>query len=361
MGKLKPSDIVRKGNSITEARYKLGVIEQKMINAVAAKIKRNDPPDTIYMLGIQEFCDLLGISSNNKYTELRAIHKRLMSKPFEIIVDDRLIMTPWFTEVVLDYKEGIMEIQINPKLKDHFFELQKNFTSYEIKNVARLKQSFSIRLYELLKRYSVFRTDKTFELNDLREKLGVDEGTYPAYADFKKRALVATQKELDAKTDISFEFKEIKQGRKVQSIQFLIKNKTVGEVVNTSIPNANLDDIKRISEVLKEKGLVLKRELLEFWGEYGADKVIPLINYAISSRSVHNPIGFVNWAIQNNCTASTFKTSKGRKELIPLWLQKQKEEESSYTVLNSEEIEKHDINLEEERRKLEEELKIYKK
>ncbi|MGM1361099.1 replication initiation protein [Bacillus cereus group sp. BceL297] len=358
MEQLKPSDIVRKGNGITEARYKLGVLEQKMINAVAAKIKKNDPPDTVYSLRVQEFCNLLGISTNNKYKELRAIHKRLMSKPFEIIVGDRLIMTPWFTEVVLDYKEGVMEIQINEKLKEHFFELKRNFTSYEIKNVTHLKKSFSIRLYELLKRYSVFRSEKTFELGDLREKLGVDEDTYPAYADFKKRALVATQKELAAKTDISFEFNEIKQGRKVHSIQFIIKNKELREVISDTKPMSAA--VKNISDALDTAGLSVKREIIENWESYGEDKVIDLINYSVDSGK-DNPIGFVVWAIKNKYTASTFRTSKGREELIPLWLKEQKEEEER--ILDSKENEKPESeeNLEEEQKRLEAVLAKYKR
>ncbi|MFC6605354.1 hypothetical protein ACFQDF_33680 [Ectobacillus funiculus] len=92
-----------------------------------------------------------------------------------------------------------------------------------------------------------------------------------------------------------------------------------------------------------------------------------MLRYAVHSRSVHNPIGFVTWAIQNNLTASVFKTAKGRKEIVPLWLQKQKEEENEYPLWRQEEFSlfsnlgEQEMDLEEERRRLEEELKMYKK
>ncbi|MRB31447.1 RepB family plasmid replication initiator protein, partial [Bacillus thuringiensis] len=47
---------------------------------------------------------------------------------------------------------------------------------------------------------------------------------YPNYTNFKQRVLNPSQKELNQKTDISFEFEEIKSGRKVKKIRFIIRS-----------------------------------------------------------------------------------------------------------------------------------------
>ena len=56
-------------------------------------------------------------------------------------------------------------------------------------------------------------------MEDLRKLLKADE-IYPLYADFKRYILQRTQKELKKNSDISFDFEEIKTGRKVTSIRF---------------------------------------------------------------------------------------------------------------------------------------------
>jgi plasmid replication initiation protein len=54
------------------------------------------------------------------------------------------------------------------------------------------------------------------------------------YQNVKNRILISGQREISSKTDISFEFEEIKTGRKVTSIKFQIndnkaKNKVIDE------------------------------------------------------------------------------------------------------------------------------------
>ena len=75
----------------------------------------------------------------------------------------------------------------------------------------KLKSSYAIRIYELLKQYEKLQ-ERTFLLDELRKMLGAED-IYPAYGNFKQRVLLPAQKELKKKTDISFEIEEIKKGR----------------------------------------------------------------------------------------------------------------------------------------------------
>ena len=103
MTKLQPSDIVRKGNELMESKYRLGLMEQKLILTVAAKISKNDSYDKTYIIGIKEFCDLIGLKGNSAYSELRKLTLKLRGNAFEIRIGDRIIQTTWLTKVV--YKE----------------------------------------------------------------------------------------------------------------------------------------------------------------------------------------------------------------------------------------------------------------
>lgn len=56
----------------------------------------------------------------------------------------------------------------------------------------------------------------------IKHFLNIDNKKYKLYNDFKKKTILIAQKELKEKTDIYFEFEELKNGRKITEINFLI-------------------------------------------------------------------------------------------------------------------------------------------
>jgi plasmid replication initiation protein len=88
----------------------------------------------------------------------------------------------------------------------------------------RLRSVYSIRIYELLKQYQ--RIGKiTITIDGLRSMLGIEPKEYHLYGDFKRFVILVAHKEINEKTDISFEFREKKLGRKVNEIEFIINRK----------------------------------------------------------------------------------------------------------------------------------------
>ena len=63
-------------------------------------------------------------------------------------------------------------------------------------------------------------------IDEIREAFQIQKGKYTKYNDFKRFVILSSQKELKEKTDICFEFTELKEGRKVAAIHFqILKNK----------------------------------------------------------------------------------------------------------------------------------------
>ena len=79
---------------------------------------------------------------------------------------------------------------------------------------------------------------------------GAKEKAYGTYTNFKCKVLIQAQKELTEKTDINFEFEELKTGRKVTSIRFIIKSngKARREIAATTEKPHN-DLIKRVQTI----------------------------------------------------------------------------------------------------------------
>ena len=103
-------------------------------------------------------------------------------------------------------------------------ELERNFTTYEIAQVANLQSRYAMRLYEFLIR---FKTSKTLEisLEDLRFRFGLLEHEYQLMSDFKKRVLDLATKEINEHTDITAKYEQHKKGRTITGFTFTFKYK----------------------------------------------------------------------------------------------------------------------------------------
>ena len=97
------------------------------------------------------------------------------------------------------------------------------YTKFHLRYIMAMKSVYSIRLYELLLQYPYKEQgSREILLEDLRFMLGIPKKTLKEYGHFKSRVLLKAQKDLTNFSNISFEFKENKQGKKVHSILFTV-------------------------------------------------------------------------------------------------------------------------------------------
>ena len=81
----------------------------------------------------------------------------------------------------------------------------------------------------------------------------------------KPKVLLVAQKEINNKTDISFDFEEIKTGRKVTTLKFYInanktKSKVLDEVCATESKSTNGEE-KRSTELISEVKNIFKENI----------------------------------------------------------------------------------------------------
>ncbi|KYH30450.1 replication initiation protein [Clostridium tepidiprofundi DSM 19306] len=217
---------VSKSNDLNLRAYKLSRIEQLFILAAISLIEPDDEEFKIYKIRIKDFIDLLDLNGQSKYYDLPKITKELMKKVIEIKRPHSLLQVNWFSSVEHKPGKGIIEVEFSRKLKPYLLNLKKDFVTYALMQVSKLSSKYAIRLYELLKQYS-YRKIITFSINDFRLLVGIEDNKYPRYNNLKERVIKIAMKEINNKTDIKFEFEEIKTGRKVTGIRFYIeKNQT---------------------------------------------------------------------------------------------------------------------------------------
>jgi hypothetical protein len=332
----RPQNLVTKANMLIEANYKLGVVEQKIILCLASNINPSDSDFKTYTLAIKDFNKMLGLKGTPKYTELRQITKDLMQKVFELRLNNKVIQVAWLSYVAYNEMEGTIDIRFDPFLRPYLLQLKKEFTSYKLENVVKLKSSYAIRIYELLKQYEKIK-ERTFLLENLRKLLGAED-VYPAYGNFKQRVLVPAQKELQKKTDISFSIEEVKVGRRVEKVKFVINTKI--KVVPKQLDLFEVDDeLIPMSNQVKSMGLslgiVIKDDLIKSWeSKFGLENVIELMDKMQNRTDIDNPIGYITTVLTTTGAAKEVSTTlqddqsflahlasffKASKKKLPYW------------------------------------------
>lgn len=299
---IKENNIVSKSNTLIEANSRLNLVEQKMLLCLASNIEPNDRDFKTYTFPIKQFHDLLGLNGSTKYTELSKITKELLSKVIEIRAGEELIQVSWLSSAIYNRNKGTIDMRFDPLLKPFLLELSSKFTSYRLANVVKLKSTYAIRIYELLKQYEDLR-ERTISLENLKYYLDAMD-VYPNYANFKQRVLKPSQKELNQKTDISFEFEEIKLGRKVQKIRFIIRaqKKKDSDLVRFEKkldkfqqPNTFEQKIKRFEERCKEK---VFPKVFEKWAAH-KEIVLEIIEDIRFRSDIDSPIGYVEFILNS--------------------------------------------------------------
>jgi plasmid replication initiation protein len=295
---IKNHNFVTKSNRLIEANYKLGAIEQKIILCLASNIQPSDSDFKTYTLPIKEFAGLIGVKGQHKYSDLKKITKELMQKVFEVRIDKKVIQVAWLSYVAYNETEGSIDIRFDPFLRPYLLELKREFTSYKLENVVQLKSTYAIRIYELLKQYEKIQ-ERTFLIKDLRKLLGAED-IYPAYGNFKQRVLMPAQKELKAKTDISFKLEEIKIGRRVTKIKFTIESVKQNKGDQLNLFEENLEEFKLVNSFtnrVKNLGLLMgvqiTDEIIQSWEKYGEENVLLLMEKIQDRKDINNPIGYI--------------------------------------------------------------------
>jgi len=217
--------IITKANTLVEANYRLTLTQQRIILLMASMVQPDDEDFKLYRLTVGDFMDLLDITRPNLYAQMVGMVDHLMRVVLTIRVgEESYVKTHWIDKARYTVGTGYIDITFDPELKPFFLCLKERFTTYKLENVMRLRSVYSIRIYELLKQYQRIGK-RTITIDGLRSMLGIEPKEYHLYGDFKRFVILVAHKEINEKTDISFDFREKKLGRKVNEIEFVINKK----------------------------------------------------------------------------------------------------------------------------------------
>ncbi len=298
------TEIVIQSNNLLEAPLFKKSLQLKMFSKIIVAIRKDKNKDT-YTFPVTEILEEFEMGGDN-FTYL----KQECKKMFRVLdVSEKGKKGFHLTVLFVDIKvngEGIISFKPNPDLKPLILDLSKGrYTKYYLENIARLKSSYSIRIYELLKQYQKIGF-REISVIDLKYYLAIDKNLYKRYNDFKKNTILLAQKELEDKTDIYFEFKEKKTGRKITHIEFKIftnRKNTVDENKLATTPKTASKENKEIYDELVLLGIT-ENKATKIIEEYTEERLLNNIKYTKSEHEKgkikNNVTGFLNSAIKND-------------------------------------------------------------
>ena len=233
--------IVWQQNRLAEARYKLSPREQKLLLYVIAMIEPESEEFGKCKVSVREYADLTGLKRHSLYEELRDSALSIREKT--LVVED--VFEPgmkkpvrrhgsWFEYVDEAVGDGYVTIKLSSWLKPFLLRVRREFFKYQLGYAMSLKSEYAIRLYQWLKRWQ-FIGKQIASVAELRLCLGATEIDHEGkivrknlalYKHFKNRAICPAVTEINAKTDISITFNEIKApgSKAVSKIAFEIRS-----------------------------------------------------------------------------------------------------------------------------------------
>ena len=233
---LPSSSIVTQANGLVTARYTLPLAEQRLILTMIAKIQPDDEDFKPYRISVGDLAEFIGVAKGSAYLECKKITENLLKRVLSIQEPDGLLQVNWVSSAKYIDGTGMVNLSFDPLLKPYLLKLQGNFTSCKLEMLLSFKSQYTMRMYNVLKQYEWRKNEQEIELDLLREMLGLRKDLHTEYSDFKRNILKPVQKELAEKADLTFEFNEIKYGRRVGAINFRIFSKESFEPASDNEP-----------------------------------------------------------------------------------------------------------------------------
>lgn len=254
--------IVTKSNKLIEASYRLSVAEQRVVAVLASKVAPTDGDFESYRFTSSELGELLGFTGKHLHGQLQEVTKSLLGRVVRIRDASKLTQVSWLS--CAEYLDATTEapgcvlLRFDPAMKPYLLQLKECFTSYRLKNVVRLRSTYSVRLYELLVQYAA-KGERAFKLAELRELLAIGKGTYAAWKDFKRNVLDPAKKELTEHTDLAFKY-EPKKGA---------HGRVVGVVFQFKLTTSSARALKRIPKKARNNASGLMAAAQECYAKCG--------------------------------------------------------------------------------------------
>lgn len=231
--------IAKSNDLIRNARYNLSAKELTLVDFMVSRIKPEDKEFITLETTLEEINDHCNFGRGSR--NFQATKDSLLSlrnKGFWLQVGEKkVIATSWLSKATID--DGRCELKIDSELAPYLLNLigNGNYTQSYFRITVNLKSSFSKRLYEYLLSFRHRGRKVEAKREDLME---IFEKKDMEWRRFNDKVLKVALKEINEKTDMRVETKNVKEGRSIESVIFFISDVPYDGVLLEDLPKVPL-------------------------------------------------------------------------------------------------------------------------
>ncbi|CAI8931852.1 replication initiation protein [Pseudomonas sp. IT-P4] len=214
---------VTQSNKLVEASHTLTLNEKRLVLCAASLIdpRKPLPKDGYLTVRADTFAEVFGIDVKHAYAALDDAATRLFNRDIRRYVKGKLVeRMRWVFHVKYREGQGCVELGFSPTVLPHLTMLNKEFTSYQLKQIGSLSSFYSVRLYELMSQFLKLK-QRECTLTQVREMLDLGE-KYPNVKDLRRWVIDPALAELNKNTDLAVTAEPRRQGRKIVGFSFTI-------------------------------------------------------------------------------------------------------------------------------------------
>ncbi|CEH36190.1 replication initiation protein [Romboutsia lituseburensis] len=272
---LESNRVLMKNNMLVKARYSLSLVENRIFLSMLYKLQKRSDGILTCSISHSEFKDIIKFKQKNTVKGILDVLEDLRKKPIYFKEEKKNKKgNLWgaygfINGYEYDDELGIFNIEASEKIYKLLKEyLKMGYTPVNVQIWLSLNNSYAQRFYDLLRLWSGTKDTVNYKIEEIKELLMLDD-KYSKYNDFKRRVILPAIKELNETGYFEIDFKENKVGRKVESIDFIVKDLDkrkyfAKDDAAKEIPNPTLEDIKLISnEVVSEKQEIISLDQID--------------------------------------------------------------------------------------------------
>lgn len=228
------SELIVKDNALINASYNLDTVEQRLILLAILQARETSTgidANTRLRIHASDYMSRFNVNKHAAYKALKTAVTNLFGRQFSYqTIDEKTgkskkVISRWVQNISYIDDAATLEVTFTMDVVPLITRLEKQFTSYQLKQVTQLTGKYAIRLYELLIAWREVGKTPIFEVSDFRSKLGLTSDDYPRLDTFKRRVLESAIKQINEHTDIIVKVEQHKEGRSISGFSFSFKQK----------------------------------------------------------------------------------------------------------------------------------------
>jgi len=263
---------------------KLSLVQRKIANALLFNAYDELLIKEEHQIHIRTLCNLIGYDSNDYKTIKKALVNLLSTVIEWNLVDGNKLDTEgvWNASSIIadaSIDGAVCTYSYSNKMKKLLY-CPELYGRLNMVVQAKFQSTYGLALYENCIRYQNIEQTPWFEISQFRKLMGIEEGKYAIFRDFKRRVLDKAMEEVNKYSPLYVVSKLQKKGRQVVAIQFVIKY-----AQELLAENQNEMDVVTLSQQLKERFAFSKNQIEETLSNYDEKYILEKISVVETSAS----------------------------------------------------------------------------